>query len=253
MSIRKEAGPASTVRVWKAYPAAPAIRRAEKSALGTMPASAFQYCEAMRAAASFGWYVYPPKDISLYFDGREPFIFEDGQWFPVKSTNFEDGFRADWRKHAPHDLSEFDPPFITEIPVPGVIQIWSGYFVETAPEWALLFRPPVNFDLRSSYSVFEAVVETDHFRPAPLFINIRLLRTDTEIFLSKDRPLFQIQPLPKSAMSAAAHSLEVTEGLSDETGLDWAGVGRTLRKSTERADRWPGRYAVDVRKRTAAG
>ena len=217
-----------------------------------MPAGAFQYCEAMRTASSFGWYVYSPKDISLLFDGREIFFYEENQWFPLKSINFEDEFREHWRSQAPEELHGFDPPFMSELFVPGVMQIWSGYFVSTQPGWSLSVRSPVNYDIRSSLSVFEGIVESDTFKPWPLFINIRLLATDREIYISKDRPLFQMQPLPKSAYADSMHSLESFSDLkAGERSFDWDGVGKTVRKSINRDMRRPGTYAVETRKKEA--
>ena len=85
-----------------------------------MPAAAFQYCQAMRDASAFGWYVYPPKDIHLLFDGKEAFFYENEQWFPVKSTNFDDeDFRSYWQSAAPEDLRDMDPPFLSELFVPA--------------------------------------------------------------------------------------------------------------------------------------
>ncbi|MEO0542662.1 MAG: DUF6065 family protein [Pseudomonadota bacterium] len=241
-----------TVSVWKAYPGAPNIRRAEKSGAGTLPAGAFQYCEAMRTASSFGWYVYAPKDISLVFDGREVFYYEDGQWFPLKSISFEDEFREQWRSQAPDDLKDYDPPFMSELFVPGAIQIWSGYFVSTSPDWSLLVRQPANYDIRSSFSTFEGLVETDRFRPWPLFINIRLLTTDREIFISKERPLFQMQPIPRQAYQSSAFEMDLNQQLvAEDQSISWDGVRHTVRKIENKETRRPGSYAVDARKRVA--
>lgn len=238
------------VKCYRAYRHAPDIRKAEKSAAGTLPAGAFQFCEAMRTASSFGWYVYPPKDISLVFDGKEIFFHEDGQWFPVKSVNFEQDFRDYWQEAAPEDLSELDPPFLSELFVPGILQIWSGYFIETEKNWSTLIRPPVNYDIRSSFTCFEGLVETDQFRPCPLFINIKLLSTDREIFISKDRPLFQIQPILRSCYTNAdAQGMAIDDFDAGDSAFDWDGVGRTLRKTENRDERRPGSYASSRRKR----
>lgn len=241
----------SIVKLHKAYRPAPDIGKADKSAAGTMPAGAFQYCEAMRTASSYGWYVYPPKDLSLVFDGREAFFFEDDQWYPVKSVNFEEEFRRYWQRSAPADLAEFDPPFLSELFVPGILQIWSGYFIETAEDWSVLIRPPVNYDARSSFSYFEGIVETDQFKPCPLFINIRLLATDREIFIPKDRPLFQIQPLLRASYAAADQQSLVLAPLdADDPPFDWQGARRALRKVEDRHGRRPGTYASSRRKRS---
>ena len=172
----------------KAYDQAPDIRPAEKSANGTMPAAAFQYCESMRVASSFGWYVYSPIELSLYFDGKEVFMHEDGRWNTLKSINLPDDFRAYWRSVAPDALGELDPPFLTSLFVPGLVQIWSGYLIKSAPGWATNIRPPVNLDSRSSISPFEGIVETSVQQFMPLFINFRIIKTDTEIYIPTNRP-----------------------------------------------------------------
>ena len=43
-------------------------RLASQSANGTLPTDGFRYCEPLRAASSFGWYVYLPVDLWLLWD-----------------------------------------------------------------------------------------------------------------------------------------------------------------------------------------
>jgi hypothetical protein len=49
-----------TARFYRLIEQARAPRRADRSALGTLPTRAYRYCEAITSAASFGWYVFPP-------------------------------------------------------------------------------------------------------------------------------------------------------------------------------------------------
>ena len=234
---------------FKCYADAPAIVRADRSALGTMPAAAFQYCEAMRTASSFGWHVFPPKDIHLFYDGKEIFYYEDNQWYPTKSTNFEPEFRQSWDEMAPEVLAEKDPPFLSELFVPGLLQIWSGYFLSTEEGWSTLIRPVVNFDVRSSFSAFEGLVETDHFKPMPLFINLRLAATGREIYIPKDKPLFQIQPVMKESYGAVLNDAVVHEMDAENTkGFEWDRYLDTVRDKGAAASHSPGRYAVATRK-----
>ncbi len=240
----------AVLKLWKAYGPAPDIRRAEKGAAGTMPVAAFQFCEAMRKASSFGWYVYPPKDISLLFDGRETFSHEDDQWYPLKSTNLEDDFRDEWRNMAPNDLKDLDPPFLSGLFVPGAIQIWSGYFVETAPDWSVLVRSVPNYDTRSSISMFEGIVDTDVFKPWPLFINLKLVSTNVEIVIPKDFPLFQLQAIPKVSFDHLnSDFMSVSDMHSKENPFDWTSAHRTIRDASTADERRPGSYAVKVRKK----
>lgn len=233
--------------LYKAYAKAPAVRQAEKGAAGTMPTAAFQFCEAMRIASSFGWYVYPPKDISLVFDGEETYIFEDDAWIPLKSYNLEDEFRQKWRSAAPDHLADFDPPYISELSFPGHVQIWSGYFVKTAPNWSLQIRGPVNFGNRSSFFNYEGVIETDTWTPAPLFGNIKLLKTDVEIHLSHQRPLFQIVPVFRALDMKRPLEMVEVDIFDTEGQFDWEELPNTLRHAVKDPSYRPGRYATQVR------
>lgn len=240
------------LKLYKAYQKAPEIRRAEKSAAGTMPAAALQYCEAMRRASATGWYVYPPKDISLYSDGYEVFIYEGDAWIPLKSYTFEQEFRDAWNENAPESMAGLDPPMITELFVRNTVQIWSGYFVETAPDWSLHVRSPVNYGARSSILHYEAIVDTDIFKPSPLFINFQIVKTDTEIHLSKDRPLFQIMPVYRA--KGLAFPLEYTTtnifeaGSSDRQEFDWGAMRKTVRHVDNGDERRPGSYSAKHKK-----
>ena len=63
--------PVPAVTFYTAIPGSRAPMRADPSVLGTLPARGFQYCEALRVASSFGWYVFPPIDFTLQWDGSQ--------------------------------------------------------------------------------------------------------------------------------------------------------------------------------------
>ena len=56
---------------YRLIPDAPEPRRADRSADGMLPTEAYRYCEAMASASAFGWYIYPPLNFSLIWDGTE--------------------------------------------------------------------------------------------------------------------------------------------------------------------------------------
>ncbi len=229
--------------------------QADRGALGYMPVSAFQYCEAMRVASGMGWYLFPPKTISLMFDGKETFIADDGQWRTFTHEPFEQEFQDHWNALAPKKFHSHAPSYIRRFSEPGVVQIWTGYFVETAPEVWLQIRPVVNKYDVSSFACYEAIVETDSFRPSALFMNIRLLRTNSEILIEKDMPLFQVCAVEKSSVrrqSSVVNSLEDT-GVGGPTGDHagfWSGLDATLRIPGVTPKRSTiGEYAATARKR----
>jgi len=52
--------------------------RADRSAAGSLPTRAFRYCDAIATATGFGWFLFPPMDFELYFDGNEVFATWEG-------------------------------------------------------------------------------------------------------------------------------------------------------------------------------
>ena len=98
------------------------------------------------------------------------------------------------------------PAFLSRLQLPGLVQIWTGLLCSTAPGWSVLVRPPSNMRGSFLYSAYEGIIETDSFRPCPLFMNIQLLATDVDIQLPKLVPLLQVQPLLRETYSENTHS-----------------------------------------------
>ena len=175
--------------------------RADKAALGTLPTAAFQYCEPVRTASAFGWYIFPPLDLRLMWDGIDIFHAVDGEWCQLSSMTLNEEFVEYWDEHAPDDLKGHSPPFLTPVFVPGILQIWSGLLVSTAEDWSVIIGPPSNLPQSRNFSCFEGVVETDLFKPCPLFVNIRLLTSGREILIPRTKPLFQVRPVRRECYS----------------------------------------------------
>ena len=244
-----------TVQFYRAYPDATAPLRADSSALGTIPASAFQYCEAMRSASSFGWYVFPPIDIKLRWNGSDIFYFVNDEWAPLSVAQLP-GITEYWDSCCPPGLRGLNPPFLTSVPVRGIVQIWSGLLLRTRSDWSALIRPLVNIPGSHLYSVYEGIIETDTYCPCPLFTNVQLIATDITIEISRVRPLFQVQPLIRQSYGKFAHTTGAIVDLRDPqesadtfTQADWDGYRRTIRTSAPDDPHSVGDYAVAVRKR----
>ena len=170
--------PAKLVTFHRLIPTARLPQRADRSAAGMLPTRAFRYCEPATTASGFGYYVFPPMDFSLRFDGYDVLWTWQGvgEWFPIPklgSVQFP-GFRDYFASVAPADCAEFAPPFMAVLQEAGLVQIWTGLMVRTAPGWSLLVRSPANFGRPGGYEAFEGIVETDHWF-GPLNSNVRLL------------------------------------------------------------------------------
>ena len=98
---------------------------------------------------------------------------------------------------APKHLRGFSPPFLTAVPEPGIVQVWTGLMVESAENWSVLVRPPANLPRSLAFDLYEGIVETDRWF-GPLFTNLRLVKTDVPIHFSTETPLVQVQPLHRS-------------------------------------------------------
>lgn len=246
------AAPHPTVRFHRLIDQARLPVRADRSALGTLPMRAARYCDAVCAASAFGWYVFPPMDLSLSFDGEAVFWTHGGleDWLPLEAALFPD-FAARFDAAAPEAARGCAPPFLTALPEPGVVQVWTGLIARTAPDWSLLIRPVANLPPGpgAGFVPYEGIVETDRWF-GPLFVNIRLTRTHSEIRLRAGYPMAQAQALPRSvyadAVLDAADTVDAIEGMGP---ADWADFHDTVVVPNTDPDRPVGQYAVRTRKR----
>jgi hypothetical protein len=246
--------PGPTVTFYRAVPGCRAPMRADASVLGTLPSRGFQYCEALRAASSFGWYVFPPIDFTLQWDGSQILWTYRGAkaWYPLTSAQFP-GYQAVFDRHAPKHLRGFAPPFLTAVPEPGIVQVWTGLMVGSAEDWSVLVRPPANLPRNLAYDLYEGIVETDRWF-GPLFTNLRLVKTDVPIEFSTETPLVQVQPLHRSTYGEEVYNrFAVVPGLSAFPAEAWTGYEDTIVKPNRDPARPVAAYATSVRRRRKSG
>lgn len=246
--------PGPTVTFYRAVPGCRAPMRADASVLGTLPSRGFQYCEALRAASSFGWYVFPPIDFTLQWDGSQIIWTYRGAkaWYPLTSAQFP-GYQAVFDRLAPKHLRGFAPPFLTAVPEPGIVQVWTGLMVGSAEDWSVLVRPPANLPRSLAYDLYEGIVETDRWF-GPLFTNLRLVKTDVPIEFSTETPLVQVQPLHRSTYGEeVSNRFAVVPDLSAFPAAAWAGYEDTIVKPNRDPARPVAAYATSVRRRRKSG
>jgi hypothetical protein len=230
---------------YRLIPGAPEPRRADRSADGTLPVIAYRYCEAIASASAFGWYLYPPLNFSLIWDGTEiAWTYEGAEgWYPLRGAQYP-GFLERFGKIAPPGLEDLAPTFLVQGKLPGVVQIWSGYLARTPPGWALLSRGTVNIPKTQGYENFEGIVETDSWF-GPLFTNIRLLRINSPVEFHMRYPLFQVQPLLRQCYREPSFAVHEA---GDLDGEQWQRFAATMTPNTDQM-RTLGHYAADTRRR----
>ena len=133
-------------------PTARLPQRADRSAAGSLPTRAFRYCEPATSASGYGYYIFPPISFSLQWDGNDMMWTWEGagQWLPLKSAQFPN-FRTLFDSVAPEEIREYAPPFLGALQEPGLVQLWTGLIVRTAPGWSLMVRAPVNVPRSGTY------------------------------------------------------------------------------------------------------
>ena len=232
------------------YPEARPPERADRAAGGTLPTRAFRYCEAVTQANAFGWYVFAPMDFSLIWDGEDIYWTCDllDGWALLGSAQLPD-MAARFDAAAPEAIRGYSPPFLTALPEPGHVQVWTGLIAHTAPGWSLHIRGPANFPLPGGFTTYEGIVETDRWC-GPLFTNLRLTRTDQAIHFTPDMPLLQVQPLPQAVL---ADTTQNNISQTEISGLDWDAYAQTIVAPLRRTTPRQGSYATETRRRARAG
>jgi hypothetical protein len=243
--------PRIIARFYRLMPGTRPPMRADRSAAGTLPTRAYRYCEAVTAAAGFGWWVFPPTGMRFIWDGADIFWICDAMsdWEPLSPSAQLPGFSDAFDTAAPVALKGCAPPMLTALPEPGTLQIWTGLMVRTAPGWHLLVRAPANLPATGGFSMYEGIVETDTWF-GPLFTNLRFTRTHSPITLRADFPLLQVQPL------LAAHhgddvlnATDLVPGMAEMDAADWRGYQQTIVIPNEDPNRPFGAYATKARRR----
>lgn len=241
------------IKFYRILPGSSFPQRADKSAGGTLPVRAYRYCEAVRTASAFGWYVFPPADFNLAWDGAETiwkFGYED-EWTVLDSAQYPDYVRV-FNRQCPPDLADAVPPLLSAGAEPGMVQIWSGLFCKTDPGWSVLVRAPANLPRSNNYEHYEGIIETDKWF-GPLFVNIRITKTDVPITFDMGYPLMQVQPLQQSTYSEKVlDTIDIADGIEDFSASDWENYRQTIVKPGLGFEREKGVYAKMIRRQKSS-
>jgi hypothetical protein len=240
-----------TISFFRLIPAAPLPRRADRSAGGIIPTRALRFCDPLTTATAFGWWVFPPIGFSLMWDGGPSALWtfeNDETWYPLRATQFPD-FATYFSTIAPDDIGGYPPPFMLTSVEPGIVQIWSGWLARTRPGWSSLVRQPANFPRAQGLEFYEGIVETDTWF-GPLFINVRLTKTDVPILVRPELPILQVTPVFREHYSdAVLEDVRIITEPADWTSREWDGFRRTVVEPQTMEDRPQGRHAIAVRRR----
>ncbi|UWM84286.1 DUF6065 family protein [Rhizobium sp. SRDI969] len=202
---------------------------ADSSASGTLPVRAYRYCEPIRLASQLGWYVFPPIDFRVVWDGRVILFKCAGidSWIQADTLQFPK-FKAHFNASAPAEVQGYSPPFISSVPEGGSFQLWSGLVLKTPPGVFAYVRAPINHTPNNHTFKYEGIVETDAWF-GPLFTNIKILKTDTEIIYRRNQPILQVFPVNFDFLSlGTVRDFGFVESLDEFGEDDWAAYKSTI-------------------------
>lgn len=230
--------------------------RADRGGLGTMPQSAFRYCEPMRLAAAYGWYLFPPIDIALRFNGIDTLVRQGDRWSPLRECYLPD-YPKYWNERCPPEFHGLVPPFLKGVSHDrGVVQVWLGFLLQTPPGWSCMIRGLANSFQSNLFRNFEGIVESDVFSPFPVFANIQLLSSDCDLTLSWKYPLIQLQFIQRSSYVEEGQKAQIESGLGvsadfsgSMTAEDWRRFRETIRAELPSESHQIGDYGAAARKR----
>ena len=235
-------------------PTARMPQRADRSAAGSLPTRAFRFCEPATSAAAFGYYLFPPIAFSVQWDGRDIMWTHEGAngWLPLRASTGFPNYSDYFGSIAPDEIKAFSPPFLAALQEPGLLQVWMGMAIRTAPDWSLLVRAPANLPRSGGWELFEGIVETDRWF-GPLTTNLRLTKTDVPIDFQADYPMLQVQPIPRHVYDdATLNNYEIVPELTQFGAEDWDDYYDTVVRPNSQVIRPRGQYAAAARKRRSA-
>lgn len=241
------------VEFYRLIPSGRPPKRAERAAAGYLPSRALRYCDALTSATGYGYWVFPPMDLRMIWDGEQVSwsYGDDETWLPLSGTDSGAVQFPHYAKvfdaMAPEHLRGYSPPFLTALPELGGVQMWTGLLAKTTPGWSLSVRAPVNLPGTPGIVPWEGIIETDVWL-GPLFTNFRITRTDTPVYIRAHAPIIQVQPIPQLAYREEVLSSFVCADAEDMETADWDRLAEVLLPHPDPVIR-QGEYAVMVRKR----
>ncbi|HEX5295143.1 MAG TPA: DUF6065 family protein [Streptosporangiaceae bacterium] len=212
-------------------PASPSLR-------GALPSRAVQRCAPLTEASGYGWYLFPPVDFALRWDGQTmDFARLEGNepagWqslagghavaLPEEAqalARAPERFRADFGIFDSHE-GQFS--FIDADPRAGnTCEITPALTARTSPGWSLLIRPPANWPQSRHHQVLEGVLDTEWFG-AKLTIMVRLLEVNQVVRFYRTVPIATAQPVPRIAIEASQRAgAQVVRGIENFPDDAWA-------------------------------
>jgi hypothetical protein len=236
---------------------------ASATVLGSLPSRAVQLCAPLTDASGFGWYLFPPVDFALRWDGQTMDFSrladnEPAGWqslaggHPLTLAEEEealqrapDRFKAEF---GVFDMLDGQFSFIDADPRLGSnCEITLAVTARTPPGWSLLIRSPANWAHPRHHQVLEGVVDTEWYG-AKLPVIVRLLDAGQVVRFYRNLPIAVAQPVPRVALEASQRAAgQVVLGIENFPDEAWERYAANRRRRLGGSGR--GTYRAEQRRR----
>jgi Family of unknown function (DUF6065) len=226
----KASGPAiepPAVDIYTFFPDARPPEPASSSVNGSLPVRAYQYCSPVVAGSGFGWYLYPPRDFALRWNGVDTDLAlmendELGEWkslaggkdFVPPDAMQQLGEMSEQRREelgrimaaGGLELANCDPR------APQLVEVHLGFVMRTSPGWSTAFRSVPNWPY-TGYLVLDGIIETAWFRSF-IATPIRLTEMNRIVRFYRNQPFAAMQVVPDvSYQRDTMKSAQVVRGI----------------------------------------
>jgi hypothetical protein len=206
---------APTAEFFSIYKDAPLPTPASTDLMGAMPVRAAQFCVPLKAASGLGFYVFPPADFAVRWDGQRSdvsWLDDQGRttdWLPLDggvdvflpgSAGVPAAVPGERAADLDSVMDAEGAPFINADPrAAAQMEITTGLVARTPPGWGILVRGLANWAAQRDHQILDGFVETDWYR-AYLPVIVRLTTPGAEVRFFKHLPMAQLLVLPLSAL-----------------------------------------------------
>jgi hypothetical protein len=192
------------LKVWRLHPDGCKIAPADRTLRGTAPKGAVRWCGPFTHANKAGWWLFPPVDIDITWQGGQEFEWDlhtpysDADYHLIRFLLDADREVSPDKWLGEGGRTKFTWGLVEE----GVAQIWTGCIFETPPGWGLHIRSPVNCGSHA-FHVMEAVLETDWLQ-YDIWLNLAFHTPGERVELRRDAwpPVAQLVPIRREAYEA---------------------------------------------------
>lgn len=208
-----------TAEFFSIYEGAPLPTPASVDLMGALPIRAAQFCVPIKAASGLGFYLYPPVDFAVRWDGQRTDVTwldargQATEWLPLDggvdvflpdSAKVPAAVPADRAAEVDSVMDAEGTPFINADPrAAHQMEITTGLITRTPPGWGTLVRGLANWNPNRDHQVLDGFVETDWYRSF-LPVIVRATTPGAEVRFFRHMPMAQLFVLPLSALRPEA-------------------------------------------------